>query len=52
MNENENLVNGLKCELCGTEYLDNGWFNYCDETLECAIDNAQSVTKVTFLRVG
>jgi hypothetical protein len=51
MNENENLVNGIKCELCGTEYLDNGWFNYCDETLECAIDNAQSVTKVTFLRV-
>ena len=47
MNENENLVNGLKCEICGATYIDNGWFNYCDETLECAIDEARSLVKIT-----
>lgn len=49
MTENKNLVHGLKCEICGTEYIDNGWFNYCDETLECAIDEAKSVIKVTWI---
>jgi hypothetical protein len=47
VNENKNLVNGLKCEICGTTYIDNGWFNYCDETLDCAFDEGQSVIKVT-----
>lgn len=47
VNENKNLVDGLKCEICGATYIDNGWFNYCDETLECAIDEARSVVKVT-----
>jgi hypothetical protein len=49
MTENKNLVHGLKCEICGTTYIDNGWFNYCDETLECAIDEAKSVIKVTWI---
>ena len=46
MTENKNLVDGLKCEICGTTYIDDGWFNYCDETLECAIDEARSVVKI------
>ena len=31
------------CGMCGEEYSAEPWWGYCDESIECAFDNGESL---------